>query len=89
NLRELRPIGPFLASKVSREFASPTVGFDVDALPEPGVAEIWVLEPETLTVRTSIPLWPEPHETTVVLPIGRHGGKEDFRAGGPLPRQKE
>lgn len=53
------------------------------------LGKIWVLEPETLTVQTSIPLWPEPHETTVVLPIGRHGGKGDFRAGGPLPRQKE
>ena len=53
------------------------------------LGKIWVLEPETLEVRTSITLWPEPHETTVVLPIGRHGGKGDFIARGPLPRQKE
>ena len=45
NIRQLRPIGPFLASKNARDIASSTVGFDVDALPEPGTAEIWVLEP--------------------------------------------
>ena len=44
-IRQLRPIGPFLASKNVRELGSSTVGFDVDALPAPGSAEIWVLEP--------------------------------------------
>ncbi len=45
SIRQLRPIGPFVAGKDAREIASATVGFDVDALPEPGSAEIWVLEP--------------------------------------------
>lgn len=41
----LEPIDAFLEGKDSREIASSTVGFDIDALPELGVAEIWVLEP--------------------------------------------
>ena len=45
DIRQLRPIGPFLASKNAREIANSTVGFDVDALPEADSAEIWVLEP--------------------------------------------
>ena len=53
------------------------------------LGKIWVLEPETLTVQTSISLWPEPHETTVVIPSGQQGVKGNPRVGGSLPRQKE
>ncbi|MCH7697850.1 MAG: MBL fold metallo-hydrolase [Chloroflexi bacterium] len=42
---DLDPVEAFLEGKDVREIASSTVGFDVDALPEPGAAEIWVLEP--------------------------------------------
>lgn len=52
------------------------------------LGKIWVLEPETLTVRTSITLWPEPHETTVVIPSGQQGVKENSRVGGSLPPKK-
>ncbi len=41
----LEPVDAFLEGTDAREIASSTVGFDVDALPEAGVAEIWVLEP--------------------------------------------
>lgn len=41
---DLNPVDAFLEGKDVREIASSTVGFDVDALPEPGAAEIWVLE---------------------------------------------
>ena len=41
---DLDPVEAFLEGKDVREIASSTVGFDVDALPEPGAAEIWVLE---------------------------------------------
>ena len=42
---ELEPVAAFIEGKDAREFANSTVGFDVDALPELGTAEIWVLEP--------------------------------------------
>lgn len=42
---DLDTVDAFLEGKDVREIASSTVGFDVDALPEPGAAEIWVLEP--------------------------------------------
>ncbi len=41
---DLDPVEAFLEGKDVREIASSTVGFDIDALPEPGAAEIWVLE---------------------------------------------
>ena len=34
------------------------------------LGKIWVLEPETLKARQSICLWPEPHETVMVLTPG-------------------
>ena len=42
---DLDPVEAFLEGKDVREIASSTVGFDIDALPESGNAEIWVLEP--------------------------------------------
>ncbi len=41
----LEAVDAFLEGKNARELGSSTVGFDIDALPELGVAEIWVLEP--------------------------------------------
>ena len=41
----LEPADAFLEGKNARDIANSTVGFDVDALPAPGSAEIWVLEP--------------------------------------------
>ncbi len=41
----LEAVDAFLEGKNAREFGSSTVGFDVDALPAPGSAEIWVLDP--------------------------------------------
>ena len=45
----LEPVAAFLEGKNARELGSSTVGFDVDALPAPGSAEIWVLEPAGAT----------------------------------------
>lgn len=42
------------------------------------LGKIWVLEPGTLKVQTAITLWPEPHETTIVIPNG-----EGTLQGGP------
>ncbi|MCH8161155.1 MAG: MBL fold metallo-hydrolase [Chloroflexi bacterium] len=41
----LEAVDAFLEGKNARELGSSTVGFDVDALPAPGSAEIWVLDP--------------------------------------------
>ena len=41
----LDAVDAFLEGKNARELGSSTVGFDVDALPALGSAEIWVLEP--------------------------------------------
>ena len=41
----LDAVDAFLEGKNARELGTSTVGFDVDALPAPGSAEIWVLEP--------------------------------------------
>ena len=41
----LEAVDAFLEGKNARDIGSSTVGFDVDALPAPGTAEIWVLEP--------------------------------------------
>ncbi len=41
----LESVDAFLEGKNARELGSSTVGFDVDALPAPGSAEIWVLDP--------------------------------------------
>ncbi len=41
----LEPVDAFLEGKNARELGNSTVGFDVDALPAPGSAEIWVLDP--------------------------------------------
>ena len=42
----LEAVDAFLEGKNARELGSSTVGFDVDALPAPGSAEIWVLDPK-------------------------------------------
>ena len=52
------------------------------------LGKIRVLEPETLTVRTSITLWPEPHETTIVIPSGQQGVKGNPKVEGSLPLKK-
>ncbi len=41
----LEAVDAFLEGKNAREFGNSTVGFDIDALPAAGSAEIWVLEP--------------------------------------------
>ena len=45
----LEPVDAFLEGKNARRLGTSTVGFDVDALPAPGSAEIWVLEPKGAT----------------------------------------
>jgi len=42
---DLAPVSDFTAGKPANELGSSTVGLDVDALPEMGAAEVWVLEP--------------------------------------------
>jgi YVTN family beta-propeller protein len=44
------------------------------------LGKIWVLEPGTLKVKTDIHLWPEPHETTFVLPSGKEAADENPKA---------
>ena len=41
----LEAVDAFLEGKNARALGNSTVGFDVDALPAPGSAEIWVLDP--------------------------------------------